>query len=148
MRLSQSIDIAASPERIWPFLTKPHEIVKWCFAFQKCEYSSKQRFGAGVSFRVKEKAGGALRNLELTTTEWVENASVALRVHCLFRSYQQRWTIEPTERGSRFTFSEDVETTHGVIGTLLGFFSRPTSGPRLKEMLARLKALAEYSQPA
>ncbi len=30
MKVQRSIEIAAPPEKIWPFLVEPEKILKWC----------------------------------------------------------------------------------------------------------------------
>ena len=48
MRVQRSIEIAAPPERIWPFLVEPEKIRQWCITFQKLEYTGDQRSGMGA----------------------------------------------------------------------------------------------------
>jgi carbon monoxide dehydrogenase subunit G len=50
MKLQRSIEIAASPEKIWPFLVEPEKIMKWFTFLKKFEYTSTQKSGAGTTF--------------------------------------------------------------------------------------------------
>lgn len=57
--------------------------------------------------------------------------------------YEQRWALEPTAEGTRFTFSEDVELPYGVLGRVIGRFVQRISDGHVEAMLAKLMALAE-----
>ena len=59
------------------------------------------------------------------------------------KGYEQRWAIEATPSGSTFTFMEEVELPFGIIGKLMGAVGQRSSEAHVKEMLAKLKSLAE-----
>ena len=72
MKVQRPIEIAAPPEKIWPFMVEPEKILKWCITFRKFEYTSEQRSGEGTTFYIEEKAGPTpLMKLNFTVTEWV-----------------------------------------------------------------------------
>jgi len=146
MRVLRSIEIAASPEKIWPFVVEPENILKWCITFKKFEYTSEQRGSVGTTFYIEEKAGPMpLMELNFTVTEWVENERLAFRMTSGtgVKGYEQGWTIKATPDGSRFTFMEEVALPFGIIGKLIGLVGQRSSHATVKEMLAMLKSLAE-----
>ena len=145
MKIQKSIEIAEPPEKIWPFLVEPEKILKWCITLQKYEYTGKQRSGIGTPFYFEEKAGGPLMKLNFTVTEWVENQKLTSKMTSgnFVKGYEQWWTIENIPSGSRFNFVEDVKMPWGILGRLIGFFSRSSSEKHAKEMLVKLKSLAE-----
>jgi len=145
MRVQRSIEITAPPEKVWPFLVDPDKILQWCITFKKFEYTSEQRSGVGTPFYVEEKAGGPLMKLNFTIKEWVENERLAFGMTSGtgVKGYDQRWTVEAIPAGSRFTFMEQVELPFGVIGKLIGTIVQRSSETHVKEMLAKLKSLAE-----
>jgi len=53
MRVEASIEIAAPPKKIWPFLIEPEKILKWFTLLKKFEYTSEQRSGVGTQFYEK-----------------------------------------------------------------------------------------------
>ena len=59
------------------------------------------------------------------------------------KGYEQTWTVDATPPGSRFTFMEQVRLPYGVIGKVMELFARRGSEATVKEMLAKLKSLAE-----
>jgi uncharacterized protein YndB with AHSA1/START domain len=145
MEVQKSIEIAATPQKIWPFLVEPDKILKWCITFKKFQYTTGQRSGVGTPFYVEEKAGGPLMKLNFTVMEWVENKKLAIRMTSgnFVKGYEQWWTIEPITSGSRFNFAEDVKMPMGILGCLIGFLGRSSSENHVKEMLTKLKTLAE-----
>ncbi len=146
MRVQRSIEIAAPPEKIWPFMVEPEKNLKWCITFKKFEYTNEQRSGVGTTFYIEEKAGPMpLMKLNFVVTEWVENERLAFRMTSGsgVKSYEQGWTVTPTPYGSRFTFMEEVELPFGVIGKLIGLVGQRSSHATVKKMLVILKSLAE-----
>jgi uncharacterized protein YndB with AHSA1/START domain len=150
MKIQMSIEIASPPEKIWPFLVQPEKILKWCIFLHKFEYTGEQHSGVGTPFYSEEKAGGRLMKLNFVVTEWVENKSVVCRMtSCemtprnFLKSYEEKLTIEATPSGSRFSYMEEFKLPYGVIGKILGLFARSSAEAHVKEMLTKLKSLAE-----
>ena len=145
MRVQRSIEIAAPPEKIWPFLVEPDKILKWFNLLQKFEYTGEQRSGVGTPFYYEEKSAGRLMKLNYIVTEWVENEKLAFSMTSgPLKKNDQVWSIEAIPSGSRFTLIEDIEMPWGIIGTIMGtLFVGRVVGKHLDEMLANLKSLAE-----
>jgi len=145
MKVQKSIEIAAPPEKIWPFLVEPEKILNWCITLEKFEYTGEQRGGVGTPIYFEEKAAGRLMKLNFVVTEWVENERLAFSMTSgnFVKNYKQRWTVDATPSGSRFTFMEEIELPYGIIGKILGLFARRRSEAVIGEMLAKLKSLAE-----
>ena len=59
------------------------------------------------------------------------------------KGYEQRWTVEATPSGSRFSFMEEVKLPYGIIGKVIGLFGRRSEAATVGEMLTKLKSLAE-----
>ena len=145
MKVQKSIEIAAPPHKIWPFLIEPEKIQKWCITFLKFEYTGEQRSGVGTTFYLEEKAGGPLMKLNFRITEWVENRRVAFSMISgnFVKGYEQSWTVEATPSGSRFTFMEEIKFPYGIIGKIMGLFAKRGSEATVGKMLPKLKGFAE-----
>jgi len=146
MRVQKSIDISASPEKIWPYLTEADRILKWCITFKEFLYIGEKRNCVGTTFYVEEKAGPMpLMKLYFVITEWIENERIAFRMTSGggVKDYEQGWTLRETAAGSRFTFIEDVELPFGIIGRLIGSVGQFSSGASVNKMLNILRDLAE-----
>jgi uncharacterized protein YndB with AHSA1/START domain len=144
MKVQRDIQIEAQPKKVWPLLVQPESILKWCITFEKFQYTGGQ-LGAGATIYVEEKIPGRLMKLNFTITEWVENRKITLRMTSgeFVKAYEQKWVIEPTPTGSRFTFMENIEFPYGILGKILGLFARSGSEATVKKMLVKLKSLAE-----
>ena len=145
MRVQKSIEIAAPPEKIWPFLVEPEKILKWFTLLEKFEYTGEQRSGVGTPFYYEEKSVSGVMKLNYAVTEWVENERLAFSLTSgPTKKDDQVWSIEATPSGSRFTLTEDFEMPWGIIGKIMGaLFVNRQIGKRLEEILANLKKLAE-----
>ena len=145
MKVQRSIEIAAPPEKVWPFLVEPEKILKWFTLLKKFEYTGEKRSGVGTTFYYEEKSGGQLMKLNYKVTEWVENKKLAFGVISgSLKKDDQVWSIETTPTGSRFTMYEDLEMPMGIFGKIIGaLFGQMMVGGDMKKILANLKKLAE-----
>ena len=145
MDVHQSIEVTAPPERIWPLLVEPDNVLKWYPTLRRFQYEEAGQRGAGARVYAEEKASGMVLKLHFVISDWVENRALSLHLASGsgVRAYDQRWTVEPLPAGSRFTFEEHVELPFGVLGSLIGKVGQRSSEAHVREMLAKLKALAE-----
>jgi uncharacterized protein YndB with AHSA1/START domain len=145
MQVHRSVEIAAPPERIWPLLVEPDNVMKWYPTLQEFEYEDAGKRGPGARVYAEERASGMLMKLHFVITEWVENRNLSLHMvsGTGVRGYDQSWSVEPLTTGSRFTFEEHVDLPFGVLGSLIGRVGQRSSEAHVKEMLAELKILAE-----
>ena len=145
MRVERSIEIAAPPEKIWPFLVEPEKILKWFTLLRKFEYTGEQKSGVGTTFYYEEKSGPQLMKLHYVVTEWVENEKLAfVMTSGPAKRDDQIWSIEATPSGSRFILTEDYEMPWGIIGKIMEkLLVGRIIGKHLEEILANLKSLAE-----
>ena len=145
MEVKKSIDIDVSPETVWPFMSQPTKILEWYIPLKKFDYTSKKRNRVGAPFYYEEKTGAGLIKLNCVVTEWEEKKKIAFKMISgnMMKSYQERWTIETTATGSRFTFRERGELGLGIIGKIIGPLATRSSAVTVDKMLAELKRLAE-----
>lgn len=145
MKVQRSVEIAAPPEKIWPFLIEPEKIMKWFTLLEKFEYTGDKDRGVGATFHYEEKSGGQHMKLNYVVTEWVENEKLAFSVTSgSLKKDDQVWSIEATPSGSRFTMYEDLEMPFGIIGKIIGaLFGGMMIGGNMEKILANLKNLAE-----
>ena len=145
MKIQKSIEIAAVAEKIWPFLVEPANIMKWCSTVKRILHTSKQHSGLRTTFYFEERAVGRLMKLHFVVTEWIVNRGVAYKMTSgnLVRGYEQRYTLEPTPTGIRFTCFENVTLPFGILGKFVELFRRPISEAHIERMLVKLKSLGE-----
>jgi len=145
MKVVKSIEISAPPERIWPFMVEPEKILQWYYPLQEFKYTSKQHGGHDTRLYLEEKVAGRVMKLNCEVTGWAVNQRVAFRMTSgnIMKSYEERWTVDPTPSGSRFTFMEQGKLPFGLIGQIMGLFAQRGSAATVGKMLSRLKGLAE-----
>ena len=144
MRVERSIEIAAPPEKIWPFLVEPEKIMKWFTFLRKFEYTGEQRSGVGTPFYYEEKSGPQLMKLSYMVTEWVENKRLAfVMTSGTLKKDDQIWSLEAIPSGSRFTMTEDAEMPWGIISKILGALLAGMVGKNIEKILGNLKSLVE-----
>jgi uncharacterized protein YndB with AHSA1/START domain len=145
MKVEQSIEISASPERIWPFLIDPTKIVLWFDSFKKCEYVNEKHTGAGTAYYVEEKVPGPLRKVNFEAIIWNENEDLVLEMTSgkNVTSYEIAWNLKATQSGTTFHFVEEIGMPFGIIGKILGVLGQGTADKMVMGMLMKLKHLCE-----
>lgn len=145
MKIEKSIEIAAPPERIWPFFIDPEKVLQWSITFREFQFTGEQRGGVGTPLYIEEKASGPLMKMNFEITEWAENERLRIKMlsGAPLKSYEQLWTLAPTDSGTEFSFFEEIIFPLGVIGKLIGLVGQGASYKFVTEMLAKLKSLVE-----
>ena len=144
MYVTMSVDINAPAERVWEFLVEPELAMQWFTNLKRYEWTS-ERSGVGSTFSWTEEAGGRTFYIDFETTEWQPPHVFAYsQVKSDFlKSYDERWEIETTEGGCRFTFNDRVEFPYGPFGKVIGYFAARTARQTGSDILANLRRLAE-----
>ena len=144
MFVSMSVDIEAPPSAVWPFLVEPGKTKQWFTALKEYTWTSEPG-GVGSTFHWLEEANGRTYNIDFVTTEWEPNAvfGYSMTDGDFFKSYDERWVIEETPTGSRFTFNDHIEFPYGPLGKVIGWFGARSAAKTGQEVLAKLKSLVE-----
>jgi uncharacterized protein YndB with AHSA1/START domain len=145
MKVQKSINIAATPDKVWPFFVEPEKVLQWCITFRKYEYTSIQYSGVDTPIYIEEQAGGPLMKMYFKITDCKENERLSLQMisGTGVKAYKQSWSLEPIPSGSRFTFMEEVTLPFGILGKLLGNIMEGSSVATVDKMLTKLKTLSE-----
>jgi uncharacterized protein YndB with AHSA1/START domain len=145
VKISKSIETAASPQEVWPLLVQPEAILKWFTLLEKFEWTSEPPHGPGATFHYEERSGRRLMKCDYRVTDWVESQRFAFTLTSgPLPKDDQVWRIEALPAGSRVTLEEDVELSGGVFGRmLLALGVGRMIGGHLEEMLVNLERLAE-----
>jgi len=146
MKLEESIDIAASPENIWPVITKRENIFAVDRLIKKFDFVGEQPSGVGTMFYMeKENEGRLIRSLCIFT-EWEKNRKLAFRQFLGgdVKGMQVSYTIEATKTGSKITLMHEVTMPYWIIGKIIELLViRPVMEKVGPEVVANIKKLAE-----
>ena len=156
MLVSMSVEIDAPPEVVWPYLVEPEKTkawfvgargntgMNWAVSAETFEWTSEPG-GVGSTFHWFEETGGPELNIDFETTEWDPPYVFGYRMTDgdVYKSYDERWVIEETPTGSRFTFNDHIEFSYGPFGKLIGYFASKTARKTGRKILDNLKRLAE-----
>ena len=144
MKIQRSIEIAAPPQKIWPYLVEPDKIMQWFTLLKKFEYTGKKHSGVGATFYYEEKSSPMLMKLHYKVTEWLENKKFAfILTSGTMKKDDQVWSIDAIPTGSRFTMTEEVEMLWGVIGKMMTSMIGGSIGKNIEKINGNLKALVE-----
>ena len=144
MRVHMGVDIEAPPDVVWPYLVDPEKTMQWFDSLAVFEYTSDET-GPGSTFYWEEIVRGKTYWNHFRTTEWEPNRLFAYEMteSSFFKSYTERWLIEPTESGCRFSFDDNLVFPYGPWGKVMGWFGERMAKKSGAHILGNLKRLAE-----
>jgi uncharacterized protein YndB with AHSA1/START domain len=145
MKALGSIDIFAPPERIWPYLVEPEQVLLWSSTYKVYQYAGEQHVGVGTKYYLEEQAGGPLMKVTFEVSEWEVNKKLSLKMTSGsgVKDYKQIYSLEKTIQGTRLDFVEMVELPMGLIGNLIGRLAEPASVKTIAQIQLKLKGLVE-----
>ena len=144
MKVEQSIEIAAPPEKLWPLLFKRDNLLKWHPNAQEFDYIGDQHSGVGAKFYMVGKSGGRPMRSACEITEWQENKKFTFHeIWGMTKKFETEFSIEPTKGGSRITIVWDTVMPYWVIGQIMLMLFRKQWIKMTDKMLVNIKKLAE-----
>jgi carbon monoxide dehydrogenase subunit G len=119
-KLTKSIEIEASPEKVFAFMLdveKQNELFK---GVQEAEYTSKGPVGVGTTVHMVGKAGGVQAEFDMEVTEFEKNKKLSMRTIGASRFKMQASNIlEPTAKGTKVTRTFDYELPYSILGKIV-----------------------------
>jgi len=144
MKVEKSIDIAASPEKLWPLLFKKENLLKWHPNAQEFDYIGDQHSGVGAKFYMVGKPDGRIIRSICEITEWQENKKFTFHeIWGMTKKFETEFIIEPTKTGSRLTIFWDTVMPYGIIGQIMLWMMGKQWVKMSEKMLENIKKLAE-----
>jgi hypothetical protein len=117
-RIEKSIEINASPEKIWP-LIQPEKMPVWYKPFKRVEWTSKEKFKEGSTFRVVSEFSGMKAESDAEMTSVVENKQGIWRTTSGPYTSIASAVLSPANNGTKATFSMDYELPYSILGKLI-----------------------------
>lgn len=144
MKVQMGVDIAAPPETVWPYLVEPEKTMQWYDMLKVFRYTNGGP-GPDATFYWEEEVRGTTYWNHFRTTEWRPNAVFGYEMtkSSYFKAYTERWAIEPTASGCRFSFDDNLVFPYGPWGRVMGWFGERLARESSRQILQNLKRLAE-----
>ena len=119
-KLSKSIKIEASPEKVFAFtldMEKMNELTK---GFSEGKYTSKGPVGVGTTMHYVGKAGGTQGEWDMEVTEFEKNKKTSARtVGASKLKMKSSYIFEPVAKGTKLTFAYDYELPYSILGKII-----------------------------
>ena len=144
-RITVSIELAASPARVWEIVEPVERHVDWMADAVAIRFTNSQTRGVGTTFDCDTKVGPIKLTDRMEITEWVPEKSMGVK-HVGIVTGTGVFTIEPIGNGqyTKFTWSEKLSFPWwlgGPIGEVIG--GNIVMKAIWRRNLKKLKALVE-----
>jgi carbon monoxide dehydrogenase subunit G len=119
-KLTKSIEIEASPEKVFAFLTdieKLNEIAKGDAEFKQ---TSKGPWGVGTTMHWISKASGQQVEADMEVTEFEKNKKATIStIGASKLKLKQTSALEPTAKGTKLTYIADYTLPYSILGKII-----------------------------
>jgi uncharacterized protein YndB with AHSA1/START domain len=145
MGIVVSVDIDATPERVWEVVEPIERHVDWMHDAVAIRFTTERTRGTGTEFLCDTKVGPFKLVDRMEITEWEAGRVMGVR-HTGLVTGSGRFTLEPIDLGrrTRFTWAEDLVFPWwmgGPIGAWVG--GKIALGPIWRRNLRNLRAIVE-----
>ena len=117
-RIEKSIEIKASPEKIWPLVTWDR-VPEYYDSIKKVEWTSKDKDKVGSTVHVTSEIAGVKGVFDAEITESIENKKAAWRTTSGNPTMIYSLTLDPTKTGTKLTTAADYELPYSILGKLI-----------------------------
>ena len=118
-RIQVSIDINATPERVWEVVEPVERHVDWMADAVAIRFVGSQTRGVGTAFLCDTKVGPLRLTERMEITEWEPGKVMGVR-HVGIVTGTGKFTISPIASGTRFEWTEELIFPWWMGGPLAG----------------------------
>jgi len=123
-RITVSIDLNATPDRVWSIVEPIERHVDWMADAVAIRFETEQTRGVGTQFLCDTKVGPIKLTDHMRITEWVPGEAMGVE-HTGLVTGTGIFTLAPLDEGrrTRFTWSEDLRFPWwlgGRLGEMIG----------------------------
>ena len=148
MRIAESVEINASQELIWDYLTEPANYLHFMVGVTRWEVEGERRSGIGARYRMLMQVGSAEVGGLVEVVEFSPNRDMAWS-SITGIDQRGRWRLRPTNDPDRtkveFRFAYGVAGA-GILGYLSELIAAPTIGANVRRSLSQLKRQVEHEK--
>jgi uncharacterized membrane protein len=134
VRVSESIEVTASPQEVWDFLAEPENYLRFMSGVTRWELAGEARSGLGARFRMLLRVGAAEVGGLIEFVEWSEPRDMAW-TSVTGVDQRGRWRIRalPHER-----CRVELRYAYGVAGSgLSGWIAEHVAAPTIRRHIRR-----------
>jgi len=143
-RAETSIEINASPEKIWSILVQLEKMPEFFESIKKVEWTSKDKNKVGSTFHAVGEALGTKMENDYEIAEMIENEKLTFRTTSGHLTAILTTTLTPTKNGTKITITQDYELPYSILGKIIDKLAVHRAMQKETEgALKKLKAMAE-----
>jgi carbon monoxide dehydrogenase subunit G len=121
-KITLSIEIEASPEKVWAFMGDMDKLNEISKGVVKNTITSKTPIGVGsmVHTILYNKSGGIQAEFDMEITEFEENKKASMRT--IGKSKMKiniEYVYEPTAKGTKLTKTTEYELPYSILGKII-----------------------------
>jgi uncharacterized membrane protein len=142
VRMEKSIEIKASPEKVWELLALDR-MPEWMEGWKSGKYTSevrkpKDKYRVGASAHIIGP-----EEFDAEITESLENEKIIYHGKVPRMSFISTCILESVDEGTKFTHEIDAELPWGVFGRFLGKLMHGQGEKGIEKSLEKLKSILE-----
>jgi carbon monoxide dehydrogenase subunit G len=144
VKVERSIDISASPERLYEVIMNPNCLEQWVTIHSSLEDVPPPVLEAGSRLTQRLELAGRCFTVRWKVVENLRARRVVWEGHGPMRSRAGvTYGLEPIAGGTHFSYTNEFSLPGGVLGRVAGPVVRTVTAGELDRSLERLKALVE-----
>jgi len=145
MKISYTMEIKTTPEKVWYWLGTPERAMVWQTNVSKTEILQGTPNWIGTTFRETIEENGSGTEMEGVVTDYRENQSLAMHLSGKYNVVDVEWRIEERGEHTRLTVYSNIRFRSFI--KILSFLIRPVFKNKIIGQLqvefAKLKELCE-----
>jgi len=145
MKLSYTIDINSTLEKVWYWLGTPERAMVWQTGVSKTEILQQTPNMIGTTFRETIEENGRGVEMQGVVTDYRENQLIAMHLSSKFHVVDVEWRLEEIEERTRLTLSSNIHFKSFI--RVLSILMRPVFKKKIiaqvRGEFAKLKELCE-----
>ena len=139
VRIAVATGIPATPDVVWAAIEDLGSHTAWMADAERITFVTDQRAGVGTAFDCLTVVGPLRTTDRMTVTEWEPGAVMGIR-HAGSVTGTGRFTLEPSPRGTRFRWSEELTFPWWLGGPVGEVAGKPVLTAVWRRNLDRLRA--------
>jgi carbon monoxide dehydrogenase subunit G len=144
VKVERSIEIAATPERLYEVIMNPHCLEQWVTIHSSLEKAPAGALTQGARLTQKLELAGRCFTVHWTVVENDPARRVVWEGQGPMRSHAGvTYELEPLAGRTRFSYTNEFSLPGGPLGRFAGPVIRRVTAGEVDRSLSRLKALVE-----